>query len=125
MNENPIINITTSASFIEKESDVQKNRYIFAYTITITNKGKRVVQLLQRHWVLTNAHGKVQEVHGEGVVGQTPILQPDETFRYTSSALIESPVGTMQGYYTFIDQDGQTFDVPIERFTLSIPRTLH
>ena len=125
MNENPIINITATASFVEKESDVQKNRYIFAYTITITNKGKRVVQLLQRHWVLTNAHGKVQEVHGEGVVGQTPILQPDETFRYTSSALIESPVGTMQGYYTFIDQDGQTFDVPIERFTLSIPRTLH
>jgi ApaG protein len=125
MNENPIIDITTTVSFVEKESDVEKNRYIFAYTITITNKGKRVVQLLQRHWVLTNANGKVQEVHGEGVVGLTPTLQPNESFRYTSSALIESAVGTMQGYYTFIDHKGKTFDVPIERFTLSIPRTLH
>ena len=84
-----------------------------------------MVQLLQRPWVFSAANGKAQEVHGDGVVGQTPILQPDETFRYTSSALIESSVGTMQGYYTFIDHDGQTFDAPIERFTLSIPRTLH
>lgn len=125
MNDHSTINITATASFVEKESDIQKNRYIFAYTITITNKGKRVVQLLQRHWVLTDANGKVQEVHGEGVIGLKPTLQPEESFRYTSSALIESAVGTMQGYYTFVDHEGQTFNAPIDRFTLSIPRTLH
>ncbi len=125
MNENHTISVTATASFVEKDSDANQNRYIFAYTITITNTGKSTVQLLQRHWVLTDANGKIQEVHGDGVIGMRPQINAGEHFRYTSSALLETDVGTMQGFYTFRDSKGETFNAPIPRFTLSIPRTLH
>lgn len=125
MNENHNISVTATASFVEKDSDTTQNRYIFAYTITITNTGKSTVQLLQRHWVLTDANDKIQEVHGDGVIGMRPKINAGEHFRYTSSALLETDVGTMQGYYTFRDDNGDTFNAPIPRFTLSIPRTLH
>lgn len=125
MNENHNINITATASFVETESDVAQNRYIFAYTITITNMGKRPAQLLKRHWILTNANGKTEEVHGDGVIGLKPRIDAGEGFRYTSSALLETDVGIMQGYYTFQDDEGETFNAAIEPFTLSIPRTLH
>lgn len=125
MNENHNINITADAFFVENESDVTQNRYIFAYTITITNNGKRDAQLLKRHWILTNANGKVDEISGEGVVGLKPLIHAGEGFRYTSSALLETDVGIMQGYYTFRDEQGEMFNAEIEPFTLSIPRTLH
>lgn len=125
MNENHNINITATASFVETESDVAQNRYIFAYTITITNMGKRPAQLLKRHWILTNANGKTEEIHGDGVIGLKPRIDAGEGFRYTSSALLETDVGIMQGYYTFQDDTGETFNAAIEPFTLSIPRTLH
>lgn len=125
MNENHNINIAATASFVETESDTAQNRYIFAYTITITNNGKRAAQLLKRHWILTNANGKTEEVHGDGVIGIKPRIRAGEGFRYTSSALLETDVGIMQGYYTFQDEDGETFNAPISPFTLSIPRTLH
>jgi ApaG protein len=125
MNENHNISVTATASFVEQESDVNQNRYIFAYTITIANTGKSTAQLLQRHWVLTDANGKIQEVHGEGVIGMQPQINTGEHFRYTSSALLETDVGIMQGYYTFRDNNGETFNTPIPCFTLAIPRTLH
>jgi ApaG protein len=125
MNENHNISVTATASFVEQESDVNQNRYIFAYTITIANTGKSTAQLLQRHWVLTDANGKIQEVHGEGVIGMQPQINTGENFRYTSSALLETDVGIMQGYYTFRDNNGETFNAPIPCFTLAIPRTLH
>lgn len=125
MNENHNINITAHAFFVESESDVTQSRYIFAYTITITNNGKRDAQLLKRHWILTNADGKVDEISGEGVVGLKPLIHAGEGFRYTSSALLETDVGIMQGYYTFRDDDGEMFNAEIAPFTLSIPRTLH
>ena len=124
MNENTI-SVTAIASFIETESDVKQNRYIFAYTITIANTGKRAAQLLKRHWILTNSNGKTEEVDGDGVIGMKPRINGGESFCYTSSALLETDVGTMQGHYTFRDDEGETFDTEIPRFTLSIPRTLH
>lgn len=125
MNENHNISVTATASFVEQDSDANQNRYIFAYTITIANTGKSAAQLLQRHWVLTDANGKIQEVHGDGVIGMQPQINTGEHFQYTSSALLETDVGIMQGYYTFRDNDGETFNAPIPRFTLAIPRTLH
>jgi ApaG protein len=125
MNENHNISVTATASFIETESDANQNRYIFAYTITIANTGKSTAQLLQRHWVLTDANGKTQEVHGDGVIGMQPQINSSEKFQYTSSALLETDVGIMQGYYTFRDEKGETFNAPIPCFTLAIPRTLH
>lgn len=124
MNENTI-SVTATASFVETESDANQNRYIFAYTITIANKGKSAAQLLKRHWILTNANGKTEEVHGDGVVGMKPRINSGESFRYTSSALIETDVGIMQGFYTFRDDEGEIFNAEIPPFTLSIPRTLH
>jgi ApaG protein len=124
MNENTI-NITATASFIETESDVSQNRYIFAYTITIANTGKSAAQLLERHWILINANGKVDEVHGAGVIGRKPRIKGGECFQYTSSAIIDTDVGIMQGHYIFEDDEGELFNAEIPPFTLSIPRTLH
>jgi ApaG protein len=124
MNKNTI-SVTAIASFVETESDVKQNRYIFAYTITIANTGKSAAQLLKRHWILTNANGKTEEVNGDGVIGMKPRIRGGESFRYTSSALLETDVGIMQGYYTFLDDEGETFNAEIAPFTLSIPRTLH
>lgn len=124
MTENTI-SVTSTASFVETESNVQQNRYIFAYTITIANTGKSAAQLLKRHWVLTNANGKVEQIEGEGVIGMKPRIKSGESFRYTSSALIETDVGIMEGFYTFQDENGEIFNAEIPAFTLSIPRTLH
>ncbi len=98
---------------------------MFAYTITITNEGSIPAKLLQRHWLITDSNGKVQEVRGEGVIGEQPYLKPGEMFRYTSGAVLETPVGTMQGKYTMLSDDGDNFNAQIPPFTLSIPRTLH
>lgn len=125
MNENHNINITATSFFVETESDVAQDRYIFAYTITITNMGKRAAQLLKRHWILTNANGKIEEIQGDGVIGMKPRIDAGEGFRYSSSALLETDVGIMQGYYTFRDDAGEVFNAEIAPFTLSIPRTLH
>lgn len=111
--------------FIKEQSSVKHNRYVFAYTITITNLGNTEAKLLSRQWLITDSNGKVQEVNGEGVIGQQPHLKPGEIFRYTSGAVLETSVGVMQGQYTFVDDDGNHFKAAIPRFTLSIPRTLH
>ena len=125
MTEKNNIVVQAEPHFIEAQSAPEKARYVFAYTITITNAGSVPAKLLDRHWLITDANGNVQEVRGQGVVGEQPYLQPGETYRYTSGAILETPVGTMQGQYTMHSDDGEDFAAPIPRFTLSIPRTLH
>ncbi|MDH5323855.1 MAG: Co2+/Mg2+ efflux protein ApaG [Gammaproteobacteria bacterium] len=117
------VNVTTT--YIEEQSDPGLNRYVFAYTITISNQGKVAAKLLTRHWIINDANGNVQEVHGEGVVGEKPYLQPGDTFQYTSGTVIETPVGSMEGTYQMLSDDGTPFDAQIPPFTLSLPHTLH
>ena len=121
----PPIEIMVETRYIEEQSEPASGRYVFAYTITIHNPGQTGARLLQRHWIITDANNKVEEVRGEGVVGEQPHLDPGEKYQYTSGAILDTPVGTMQGEYEFVTDDGETFLAPIERFTLSIPRTLH
>ena len=103
----------------------RQNQYVFAYTITVTNTGAVAAQLISRHWIITDADHKVQEVRGLGVVGQQPLLKPGESFEYTSGTHLPTPVGTMRGTYQMVAEDGRTFDAPIPPFTLSVPRILH
>ena len=98
---------------------------MFAYHITITNRSEQTVKLLTRHWIITDAEDKEQEVRGEGVIGQQPELRPGESFEYTSGCSIATPVGTMKGSYFMEAADGRQFDAPIAEFTLAMPRTLH
>lgn len=119
------IGISVETHFLEGESDIPNNRYVFAYTITIENQGDVAAQLISRHWIITDSNEKVQEVRGEGVVGEQPFLRPGESFRYTSGTLIETPVGTMRGSYQMVAEDGNPFDAQINEFTLIAPRALH
>ncbi|MDD3608706.1 MAG: Co2+/Mg2+ efflux protein ApaG [Halothiobacillaceae bacterium] len=111
--------------YLAEQSDPDNNRYVFAYTITLRNQGERPARLIARHWVITHADGRVEEVRGEGVVGETPRLTPGMNYSYTSGTVFNAPVGAMEGSYTFVTDEGQRFVVPIPRFTLSIPRVLH
>ncbi len=119
------IQVSARTAFIPEQSDVENGRYVFAYTITITNAGDIPVQLVSRHWIITDANNHVQEVRGLGVVGEQPLLRPNESFEYTSGTAIATPVGTMRGSYQMVAEDGRQFDAPIPEFTLSIPRVLH
>ena len=119
------ISINARTSFIPEQSDVDNGRYVFAYTITITNTGNVGAQLISRHWIITDAENHVQEVRGLGVVGEQPFLKPNESFEYTSGTAIATQVGTMSGTYQMVAEDGVSFDAPIPEFTLSIPRVLH
>ena len=119
------ITVRARATFVPEQSDEDEARFVFAYTITITNTGSVPAQLVSRHWVITDADNGVQEVRGLGVVGEQPFLRPSESFEYTSGASIPTAVGTMRGTYQMRAEDGQTFDVPVPSFTLSVPRTLH
>jgi ApaG protein len=119
------ISVTARTAFIPEQSDAQSGRYVFAYTITITNTGSVAAQLVSRHWIITDANNQVQEVRGAGVVGEQPRLRPSESFEYTSGAAIGTPVGTMRGSYQMVAEDGVHFDAPIPEFTLSMPRVLH
>ncbi|MGZ8268373.1 MAG: Co2+/Mg2+ efflux protein ApaG [Burkholderiales bacterium] len=119
------ITVTARAAFVPDQSDLEKNRYVFAYTITNTNTGTAAAQLVSRHWIITDADNKVREVKGEGVVGEQPYLRPKESFEYTSGTAIATPVGTMRGTYQMVAEDGARFDASIPEFTLSMPRVLH
>ncbi len=125
MSEKNKIIVEANPQYIESQSSPDSSRYVFAYTITITNAGIIPAKLLSRHWLITDSNGKVQEVRGEGVIGEQPYLKPGETFRYTSGAMIETPVGVMQGKYQMVSDNGDSFKASIPKFTLSIPRTLH
>jgi ApaG protein len=119
------IRIEVATSYVVDQSEPDVGRYVFAYTITIENLGDRPARLLSRHWVITDANGKVQEVTGDGVVGEQPHLNPGETFRYSSGAVLETPVGAMQGSYRMEADNGTNFDAPIPPFTLAVPGVLH
>ena len=119
------IRVDVETNYLPEQSDPAEPRYVFAYTITIRNEGRAPARLLTRHWIITDANGKVQEVRGEGVVGEQPYLKPGQGFRYSSGAVIETPVGVMQGSYQMIADDGQHFDTPIAPFRLAMPGVLH
>jgi ApaG protein len=119
------ISVAARTAYIPEQSDADNSRYVFAYTITITNTGDVPAQLVSRHWIITDADNQVQEVRGLGVVGEQPHLRPSESFEYTSGTAIATPVGTMRGSYQMVAEDGTHFDAPIPEFTLSMPRVLH
>lgn len=119
------ININVATNYVDEQSDPETGRYVFAYTITISNEGNVAARLLSRHWVITDGNGKVQEVSGDGVVGEQPHLNPGEEFRYSSGAVLETPVGSMQGRYRMQADNGTDFDAPIPAFTLAVPGLLH
>lgn len=119
------IHIDVETTYLAEQSFPANDQYAFAYTITILNQGTIPAKLLTRHWVITDANGKVQEVSGEGVVGEQPYLKPGEGFQYTSGTLLETPVGSMQGSYQMRADDNVNFDAEIAPFTLSIPHFLH
>ena len=119
------IRIDVVTDYVDEQSEPDADRYVFAYTITIVNNGNVAATLLSRHWVITDANGKVQEVSGDGVVGEQPHLKPGEEFRYSSGAVLETPVGAMQGLYRMESEGGINFDAPIAPFTLAVPGLLH
>src|SRR6202171_6201754 len=115
------IRVDVETSYLDEQSDPRESRFVFSYTITIRNEGEVPARLLARHWVITDANGKVQEVKGDGVVGEQPHLKPGQGFRYSSGAVLETPVGAMYGSYQMVADDGERFDAPIAPFTLAIP----
>ena len=119
------ITVRARSTYVPEQSDEDGGRFVFAYTITITNTGTVAARLISRHWIITDSDNHVQEVRGMGVVGEQPTLQPQESFEYTSGTAIATPVGTMRGSYQMVAEDGTSFDAPIPEFTLSIPRVLH
>ena len=119
------IDVKAQATYLADQSDEDASRYVFAYTITITNKGTVGAQLISRHWVITDADNETQEVRGLGVIGEQPKLKPGESYEYSSGSALGTPVGTMRGTYQMVAEDGTKFDAPIPEFTLSIPRVLH
>ena len=119
------ISIMTETEYVNDQSFPEEDRYVFAYTITVTNTGHVPATLLRRHWLITDANCKVQEVRGEGVVGEQPHIMPGESYQYTSAAVLQTPVGCMQGSYEMVADDGVEFDAPIPIFNLSTPNTLH
>jgi ApaG protein len=120
-----LLDIRVQTRFLEEQSQPAENRYVFAYTVTIQNTGTVPARLISRYWRITDANGKVEEVTGEGVVGEQPWMRPGDSFEYTSGAVLETAVGTMSGSYLMLADDGTRFEAPIPQFTLSVPRTLH
>ncbi len=117
--------VDVETAYVATQSDPAQHRFVFSYTITIRNQGNLPAKLLTRHWLITDANGKVQEVRGEGVVGEQPHLKPGEGFRYSSGAILETPVGAMQGAYQMVNDQGEHFDAPIAPFRLAVPGMLH
>ena len=117
--------VSVETAFVPDQSSEEQNRYVFSYTITITNSGSVGAQLISRHWIITDANEEIQEVRGLGVVGAQPLLQPGEQFQYTSGTVLPTPVGTMHGSYQVTAEDGTQFEAPIAPFILSVPRVLH
>ncbi|MEZ5479375.1 MAG: Co2+/Mg2+ efflux protein ApaG [Thiolinea sp.] len=119
------IAVSVETEYLAGESDPERNRYVFAYTITIINQGDMPARLLSRHWIITDSNGMTQEVRGDGVVGEQPYLEPGEGFRYTSGTVLDTPIGSMQGSYRMRADDGTEFDAEIVPFGLADPKVLH
>ncbi|MBK1718048.1 Co2+/Mg2+ efflux protein ApaG [Thiocystis violacea] len=116
------IEISALSQYQPDQSAPEAQRYVFAYTITIENRGNKPARLLDRHWIITDADGQVQEVHGQGVVGEQPHLRPGESFRYTSGAVLATPLGSMHGTYGMMGDDGTRFAARIPVFSLTSTR---
>jgi ApaG protein len=119
------VQVVAQVKYLAEQSDEADNRFVFSYTITLTNNGDSTVQLLSRHWIITDANNQVQEVRGQGVVGEQPVIKPGQSFGYTSGTVLSTPVGTMTGSYQMVAEDGTKFEAPIPQFVLSVPRVLH
>ncbi|PID49845.1 MAG: Co2+/Mg2+ efflux protein ApaG [Proteobacteria bacterium] len=119
------VQVSVEARYIEQESDPEQDRYVFAYTVTIINRGSVAARLMSRHWIITDSNGMTQEVRGDGVVGEQPYLEPGEGFRYTSGTVLDTPIGSMYGSYQMRADDGEAFEAPVKPFSLSDPRILH
>jgi len=121
--------VSAQTSFIKQQSDWESNRFVFAYTIDILNKSDTSAQLISRHWLIKDANQKIEEIYGEGVVGQQPLIKPGESYSYTSGAVLETEIGTMEGRYFLIsaspENTNNEFEIIIPKFVLSVPRTLH
>lgn len=124
MSSNDIL-VSVTPQYLPDQSSPDDQRYVFAYTVRITNRSRQAVQVVSRHWVITDGRQNTQEVRGLGVVGQQPLLAPGESFEYTSGCPLPTPVGTMRGSYHCVGEDGVPFDAPIPEFMLAMPRTLH
>ena len=125
MSQADLIKVLVQTRHLSDHPASDENKYAFAYQITITNHSDTQVQLMSRYWLITDGTGKKSEVQGEGVVGKQPHLAPGEEFQYTSGAILDTPVGTMEGYYDMQLQGGETLRVPIEVFRLAVPNTIH
>ena len=119
------IKVNVKTRYIAEQSSPEDERFVFSYNVTLYNAGSAAAKLMTRHWIITDANGNVQEIHGEGVVGEKPYLRPGESFEYTSGTVLETPVGSMQGSYQMVTDDGRPFDAEIPAFTLALPNTLH
>lgn len=119
------INVIVNTQYIEAESNPEANRYVFAYTVKITNNGDIGAKLISRHWIITDANNRTQEVKGKGVIGEQPYLKPGESFEYTSGTMMETPVGSMHGSYQMVSNDDEHFDAIIKPFTLALPKILN
>jgi ApaG protein len=119
------IRITVSTVYVPSQSSPSERRYVFAYTIRIVNEGTAPAQLRSRHWIITHANGKIEEVRGPGVVGHQPLLRPAEHFEYTSGCVLETPRGSMRGTYQMHRPDGRMFDAEIAPFELAMPYSLN
>ncbi|MCH8078134.1 MAG: Co2+/Mg2+ efflux protein ApaG [SAR324 cluster bacterium] len=119
------VEVSVESFFLESESDPEQNRFSFAYRVQLKNLGEETVQLISRHWIITDSVGKIQHVKGPGVVGEQPVLKPGASYEYTSGSRLESPMGTMEGTYQMVTDEGENFDIRIPMFTLSVPGTLN
>ena len=125
LSNNYDLSVGVKTEFLAEQSDPSRNRYVFAYKITITNRGIQSAQLMSRKWIITDGDGKIQEVSGEGIVGQQPIIEPGQQHQYTSGTVLETKVGSMSGFYSMVAADGHEFSALIPSFTLSYPNALH
>ncbi len=119
------VTVRVSPAFLPEQSDPRSGRWVWSYHIRIENDGRQPVQLISRHWVITDANNHVQEVRGKGVVGEQPMLKPGQSYEYSSGTVLATQVGTMKGSYRMLAEDGTEFDAPIPQFVLSVPRVLH
>lgn len=121
----PRVCVQVQSFYVESQSQPDEERFVFAYTITVRNLGRHEVKLCGRYWLITNANGRQTEVQGEGVVGEQPVIKPGGEFQYTSGAILETPLGTMEGHYQMLDHQGDSFQVSIPVFRLAIPSLIH
>jgi ApaG protein len=119
------IEVSVTSNFVTERSDINNNLYYFSYRVTIKNKGSQAAQLISRHWVITAADGETNEVKGLGVIGEQPLIEPNEEYIYSSNTMFEVPSGTMHGTYQMVAEDGTQFEVDIPLFTCNMPRVLH